>query len=56
MLEDTVIEVRIGAAVVLGKLGDTRAVAYLERMAGDPFSEVREAAEAAIVQIQKRRN
>jgi HEAT repeat protein len=43
--------VRIGAAEVLGKLGDHRAIQPLISLLGDPFSDVRTAAQAAIRKI-----
>jgi len=54
-LNDKEITVRIGAAEVLGKLGDKRAVGPLTKIRDtDVFSEVREAAEAAVRKIQAR--
>ena len=46
-LTDRELIIRIGAAEVLGKLGDRRATGPLKDLEHDPFSEVREAAEAA---------
>jgi HEAT repeat protein len=54
-LNDKEISIRIGAAEVLGKLGDKRAVGPLTKIRdNDVFSEVREAAEAALRKIQAR--
>jgi HEAT repeat protein len=54
-LNDKEIPVRIGAAEVLGKLGDKRAVGPLTKIReNDVFSEVREAAEVALKKIQAR--
>jgi HEAT repeat protein len=53
LLKDKEIEVRIGAALVLGRLGDRRAALPLKHLLDDPFSEVREAAEAALLRIEK---
>jgi HEAT repeat protein len=46
--------VRIGTAEVLGKLGDSRVLPHLKAMEHDPFSEVREAAEVAVLRIRKK--
>jgi HEAT repeat protein len=54
-LHDKEILIRIGAAEVLGKIGDKRAVGPLKKICDtDIYSEVREAAEAAIKRIQAR--
>jgi len=54
-LEDTDDRIRAGAAEVLGKLGDPRAAGPLERVArNDPFSDVRDAAERALVTDPKK--
>jgi HEAT repeat protein len=45
---DKEIIIRIGAAEVLGKLGDRRAIEPLKILRKDPFNEVRDAADAAI--------
>jgi len=46
--------VRIGAAEVLGKLGDHRALQPLTFLQDDPFSDVRNSAQAAIVRPQQK--
>ena len=51
-LTDREIIIRIGAAEVLGKLGDRRATGPLKDLEHDLFSEVREAAKAALRKIQ----
>ena len=54
-LHDKEISIRIGAAGVLGRLGDKRAVGPLLKIRdNDIFSEVREAAEAALKKIHAR--
>jgi HEAT repeat protein len=53
-LRDKEIIIRIGAAEVLGKLGDRRAIEPLRNLGHDPFSDVREAAAAAIRKLQVR--
>jgi HEAT repeat protein len=47
--------VRIGAAVVLGKLGDPRAIEPLEALSADPFSEVRDTVKDALERLRKKR-
>ena len=44
-LSDKEVTIRIGAAEVLAKLGDRRAIGPLNDLTHDPFSDVREAAE-----------
>ena len=44
--------IRIGAAEVLGSLKDRRATEPLKKLLDDPFSQVREAAEMAILHIR----
>ena len=51
-LKDKVIEVRIGAAHVLGKLGDMRAIGPLKILEADPFIDVRDAAAEAIQRLR----
>ena len=54
-LHDKEISIRIGAAEVLGKLGDKRALEPLKKIRNnDLYSEVREAAETALKKIQAR--
>jgi HEAT repeat protein len=53
---DTDDRVRIGAAEVLGKLGDPRAIEPLGALEQDPFSDVRDAAENAVVRLMKKRS
>lgn len=54
-LHDKEISIRTGAAEVLGKLGDKRAVEPLKKIRDhDIYSEVREAAEAAVKKILAR--
>jgi HEAT repeat protein len=55
-LKDTDERVRIGAAEVLGKLGDPRAIEPLGGLAQDPLSDVRDAAENAAGRLMKKRN
>ena len=50
-LQDKEINIRIGAAEVLGSLKDRRATGPLKNSLNDPFSQVREAAEIAIRQL-----
>jgi len=54
-LGDRDMAVRIGATEILGKLGSARILPHLETLEHDPFSEVREAAAAAIARIDKKR-
>jgi HEAT repeat protein len=53
-LKDADDQVRIGAAEVLGKLGDPRALQPLGALGGDLFSGVRDAAEDAAGRIRKK--
>ena len=53
LLKDKEVEVRIGAAVVLGRLGDRKAAEPLKFLLKDPFSDVREAAETALLRLGK---
>jgi HEAT repeat protein len=53
-LYDKEIIIRIGAAEVLGKLGDRRAIEPLKNLGHDPFADVRDAAEAAIRRLRVR--
>jgi HEAT repeat protein len=45
---------RIGAAEVLGKLGDIRAVEPLRQAQTDPLSTVREAAERSLRRLSRK--
>ena len=51
-LGDKVMEIRIGAAQVLGKLGDRRAIGPLKILEEDPFTDVRDAAVEAIRRLR----
>ena len=53
-LDDKNTTIRIGAAVVLGRLGDSRAIEPLKKLVSDPFADVRETAGEAIHKLQKR--
>jgi HEAT repeat protein len=52
-LDDKDSKIRSGVAEVLGRLGDCRAIEPMKKLLDDPFSEVREAAEVALIKLQK---
>jgi len=53
-LRDRVPEVRMGAVQILGKLGDKRAIIPLHSLLSDPYSDIRDATQEAILKLTKK--